>query len=383
MKIRQLFLVLVLLGLTNLVIAANPLIPAPPQIAAKGYLLIDAHSGKVLTESNAGQPLPPASLTKMMTSYIAAHELDKGNIALDEEVRVSIKAWKTPGSRMFIKEGTFVSFEDLLRGIIIQSGNDASVAVAEHIAGSEDAFADLMNKHAQRLGMTSSHFMNATGLPADDHYTTASDLAKLARSIIVDHPEHYSMYAEKYFTYNQIRQPNRNKLLWRDRSVDGLKTGHTEEAGYCLVASAQRHGMRLISVVMGANGEESRATESQKLLTYGFRYYETHKLYSANQILNESRLWAGAADQVGLGIEEDLYVTIPRGQHSALSANVNVDSVIEAPVSRGQQYGEVVVKLEDQVVATVPLVALESVDQGGLFKRLWDAIVLFFVELIG
>ncbi len=379
---KRLLTVLFLLGLTNLVMAANPLIPAPPQIAAKGYLLIDAHSGKILTESNAQQPLPPASLTKMMTSYIAAHELDKGNITLAEGVRVSVKAWKTPGSRMFIKEGTVVSFEDLLRGVIIQSGNDASVAVAEHIAGSEDAFADLMNKHAQRLGMNSSHFMNATGLPAEEHYTTASDLAKLARAIAVGHPEHYSIYAEKYFTYNQIRQPNRNKLLWRDRSVDGLKTGHTEEAGYCLVASAERHGMRLISVVMGASSEESRATESQKLLTYGFRYYETHKLYSADQILNESRLWAGAADQIALGISEDLYVTIPRGQHSALSASVDVDSVIEAPVTKGNQYGEVTVRLEDQLIATVPLVALESVEQGSLFKRIWDSIVQFFVELI-
>lgn len=375
-------LTLFLCCLANWVFAAAPLIPAPPQLAAKGYLLVDAHSGKVLIQNNADQPLPPASLTKMMTSYIAAHELAKGNVSMEDQVRVSIKAWKAPGSRMFIKEGTFVSLEDLLRGIIIQSGNDASIAVAEHLAGSEDAFADLMNKHAQRLGMTSTNFLNATGLPEQDHYTTATDLAKLARAIILDHPEHYAMYAEQYFTYNKIRQPNRNKLLWRDRSVDGLKTGHTEEAGYCLVASAERNGMRLISVVMGASGEETRATESQKLLTYGFRYYETHKLYSANEILNQARVWGGMADSVKLGVVDDLYITIPRGHNDALSANLDVDAVIEAPVSSAGQFGTVQVKLEEELVAQVPLVALETVEPGGFFKRLWDQIVLFFVQLI-
>jgi len=381
-KLSTLVVTLFLFMLTQVAIAANPLIPAPPQLAATGYLLIDAQSGEVLIQNNADQPLPPASLTKLMTSYIAAVELDKGNIKLTDQVRISIKAWQAPGSRMFIKEGTFVSLEDLLRGIIIQSGNDASIAVAEHIAGSEEAFADLMNKHAVRLGMNNSHFLNATGLPEAEHYTTALDLAKLARSIIVDHPDHYAMYAEKYFTYNQIRQPNRNKLLWRDRSVDGLKTGHTEEAGYCLVASAERNGMRLISVVMGAASEESRAVESQKLLTYGFRYYETHKLYSANEILNQSRVWGGAMDSVKLGITKDVYVTIPRGQKSALAASLDVDAVIEAPIVLADQYGKVKVKLGEQTIVETPLLALESVEAGGFFKRVWDQIVLFFVQLI-
>lgn len=381
-KSIKLFFAASLLCCSSLLVA-NPLIPAPPQIAAKGYLLIDAHSGEVLVENNARQPLPPASLTKMMTSYIAAHELDEGNVKLNDQVHISIKAWQAPGSRMFIKEGTQVSLEDLLRGIIIQSGNDASIAVAEHIAGSEDAFADLMNQHAARLGMTSTHFVNATGLPAEGHLTTASDLAKLATSIVLDHPDHYAMYAEKYFTYNQIRQPNRNKLLWRDASVDGLKTGHTEEAGYCLVASAEREGMRLISVVMGADGEESRATESQKLLTYGFRYYETHKLYNADEVLNETRVWGGAADSLRLGISKDLYITIPRGQNDALSADLDVNAVIEAPIEAGQQYGTVNLKLNDELIMQTPLVALESVPAGGFFKRLWDQIVLFFVQLIG
>ncbi len=379
---RNLFVLVFSLFACQQVVAVNPLIPAPPKISAASYLLIDAHSGEVLVEHNPDQPLPPASLTKMMTSYIATHELDKGNIKLEDQVRVSIKAWKTPGSRMFIREDTFVSLEDLLRGIIIQSGNDASVAIAEYIAGSEDAFAGLMNQHATRLGMKNSHFINATGLPGKDHYMSASDLAILARSIIVDHPDYYPIYAEKSFTYNKIRQPNRNKLLSRDNSVDGLKTGHTEAAGYCLVASAERDGMRLIAVVMSTSSEEARATETQKLLTYGFRFYETHKLYKANQQLNEARVWGGESDVLDLGVLKDLYITIPRGQHSALSASLDIDKHILAPVQQTSPFGMVSVKLNDQVIAQEPLVALQSVDQAGFFKRLWDQVVLFFLSLI-
>lgn len=380
--LRNLFVAAALLLMGQLALAANPLIPAAPQIAGKGFLLIDAHSGKVLVSQNADETLPPASLTKMMTSYIATHELDKGNISKDDKVRVSIKAWKTPGSRMFIKEGTSVAVEDLLRGIIIQSGNDASVAMAEFIAGSEDAFADLMNQHASLLGMNSTHFMNSTGLPSQHHYTTAADLATLARAIIVEHPQHYGMYSEQAFTYNGIRQPNRNKLLWRDKSVDGLKTGHTEEAGYCLVASAERNGMRLIAVILGTRSEESRATETQKLLTYGFRYYETHKLYNAGQVLEEAKVWAGAENKVNLGVAEDVYITVPRGQYSSLQASMQVDEYISAGVETGAEYGRVQVKLQDQVVLDQPLVALETVKPGGFFKRLWDQLVLFFLKLI-
>lgn len=371
-----------LLLMSQLVFAANPLIPAAPQIAGKGFLLIDAHSGEVLVSQNADETLPPASLTKMMTSYIATHELDKGNISKDDKVRVSIKAWKTPGSRMFIKEGTSVVVEDLLRGIIIQSGNDASVAMAEFIAGSEDAFADLMNQHASLLGMKGTHFMNATGLPSQHHYTTATDLATLARAIIVEHPQHYSMYSERDFTYNGIRQPNRNKLLWRDKSVDGLKTGHTEEAGYCLVASAERNGMRLIAVMLGTKSEEARATETQKLLTYGFRYYETRKLYNAGEVLKEAKVWGGAEDKVNLGVAEDVYITVPRGQYSSLQPSMEVDEHIVAGVKIGAEYGKVQIKLQDKVELEQSLVALDTVEPGGFFKRLWDQLVLFFVKLI-
>lgn len=382
-KLSKCILAAALLLTAQLALAANPLIPAAPQISAKAFLLIDANSGEILVSGNADESQPPASLTKMMTSYIATHELDKGNINKADKVRISIKAWKTPGSRMFIKEGSSVSVEDLLRGIIIQSGNDASVAMAEFIAGSEDAFADLMNQHAQLLGMNGTHFINATGLPSQHHYTTAGDLAKLARAIIVDHAEYYGMYSEQAFTYNSIRQPNRNKLLWRDKSVDGLKTGHTEEAGYCLVASAQRTGMRLIAVVLGTRSEEARATETQKLLTYGFRYYETRKLYSAGQVLEEAKVWGGAADKVNLGVVEDIFITVPRGQYSSLQASMELDEYITAGVETGQSYGNMQVKLQDQVVLAQPLVALETVEPGGFFKRLWDQLVLFFLKLIG
>lgn len=362
---------------------AAALIPAAPQIAARAYVVIDADTGKVIAAKNESESFPPASLTKLMTSYVLAYELGKGNIRKDDLVLVSEKAWRTQGSRMFIREGTQVKLEDLMRGIVIQSGNDASVAVAEHIAGSETAFADLMNQHARLLGMESSHFVNATGLPHEGHYSSAMDMAQLGRAIIQKYPEHYGIYSEKYFTYNKIRQPNRNKLLWRDSTVDGLKTGHTEEAGFCLVASAKRDGMRLISVVMGTKSEEARAQESQKLLSYAFRYYRTHKLYNANEALSSAKVWAGVNDQVRLGLAEPLSVTIPRGQVEQLQAVMDLDRVIKAPVVKGQVYGTVKVSLNGAPVTDVPLVALEDMEEAGLLKRIWHAIMLFFMNLIG
>ncbi len=363
--------------------AASALIPAPPQVSARSYLVMDADTGHIIAADRENERFAPASLTKMMTSYIVEYEISKGNIAEDDLVLVSERAWRTGGSRMFIQEGTQVKVGDLLHGVIIQSGNDASVALAEHIAGSERAFADLMNQHARLLGMNDTHFVNATGLPADDHYSSAIDLAKLAKALITKFPEHYAIYSQKYFTYNNIRQPNRNKLLWRDNSVDGIKTGHTDDAGYCLVASAKRDDMRLISVVMGTDSEEARARESQKLLSYGFRYYRTHQLYTAGQVLQDSKIWAGARDQIRLGLTEDLAVTVPRGKADQLEANIELDKVIKAPVAQGQELGKVRVSIDGETVTTVPLVALENVQEGGLFKRIWHAIVLFFLGLIG
>ena len=382
-RLKTAFLTFLCLFLvTGYLHAATSLIPSAPQVSATAYLVMDADTGKVVLSDKADERFAPASLTKMMTSYIVEYELDKGNIGTEDLVLVSEKAWRTPGSRMFIKEGTQVKLDDLLKGIIIQSGNDASVAVAEHIAGSESAFADLMNQHAKLLGMKNTHFANATGLPAEGHLSTAEDLAILAKAIIQKFPEHYGIYSEKYFTYNQIRQPNRNKLLWRDHTVDGIKTGHTEEAGYCLVASAKRDGMRLISVVMGTNSEESRAQESQKVLAYAFRYFRTHKLYGADELLNTAKVWGGLEDQVRLGLNEALAVTIPRGQADQLEATMDVDKVIKAPVVKGQEYGAVRVTLNGEDVVRVPLVAMESVSEGGILKKIWHTIMLFFMSLI-
>ncbi|WP_271273193.1 D-alanyl-D-alanine carboxypeptidase family protein [Aliamphritea hakodatensis] len=384
MMISRLFkpFLLLFIAIVAAPLQAATLVPAPPQIAARAYIVMDADTGKVILASREDERFPPASLTKMMTSYIVEDELTKGNISKTDLVPVSVKAWRSQGSRMFIQEGTQVLLSDLLKGIIIQSGNDASVAVAEYIAGSEAAFADLMNQHADLLGMSNSQFMNATGLPADDHYSSARDMAILARAIIKDFPEHYGIYSEKYFTYNKIRQPNRNKLLWRDNSVDGLKTGHTEAAGYCLVASAKRDGMRLISVVMGTTSEEARAQESQKLLAYAFRYFRTHQLYKEGERLQTTQVWGGKVDQVALGPAADLAVTVARGKSDQLQATLDLDNVIEAPLSKGDVFGKVQVKLGDELVAEVPVVALQDVEEAGLLKRIWDKIALFFYNLI-
>ncbi|MEQ8184097.1 D-alanyl-D-alanine carboxypeptidase family protein [Marinobacter salarius] len=379
---RALSAVLLLILLPAMPVAAQAvLIPSSPQIAASSYILMDPLSGRIIMEENSHERLPPASLTKMMTAYIVERELDEGRISLSDMVPISVNAWRTEGSRTFVKEGTEVSVENLLKGVIIQSGNDASVALAEYIAGSEGAFVDIMNQQAQILGMNESSFANATGLPAPDHFSTAYDLALLAKAIINDYPENYPLYAQKHFTYNNIRQPNRNSLLWRDDSVDGLKTGHTEEAGYCLVASAKRNDTRLIAVVMGTDSTSSRAQEVQKMLNYGFRYYQSERLFRTGQELLEARVWGGASDSLSVGLTEDVYVTIPRGSRDSLESTVELDSVIKAPISMGDELGRVTVKLGDDVVVDQPVLALSDIPEGGFFKRIWDAIKLFFVQL--
>ena len=363
------------IGLVAPAHAAQALVPQPPQLGASAYILMDALTGKVIAELNADQVLPPASLTKMMTAYMLAYELAAGNVSLDDQVHISEKAWRTEGSRMFIQEGKFVSLEDLMRGVIIQSGNDASVAVAEHLAGSEDAFADLMNQHATRLGMTHTVFHNSTGLPAEGHLTTARDLAILAQAIIRDYPEHYRVYSEKEFTFNKIRQPNRNKLLWSDNTVDGLKTGYTEAAGYCMVASAKRDGQRLISVILGASSPEARARESQKLITYGMRFYETHSLYDAQERLANVRVWGGEQDYVELMLESELAVTIARGQAKYIKATMDINTGITAPLSAGDVLGKLIITLDTDVILEQDLVAAEDVLKGGFFKGLVDSVM--------
>ncbi len=373
---------------SSLLVAAQPsLIPAAPKLSAKSWILLDADSGEVITEHNADERLPPASLTKLMTSYVVSYWLENGQIQNDDLVTISKNAWaQNPvfkgSSLMWIEVGKQVTLGDLHRGIVVSSGNDSSVAVAEYIAGSESAFAEVMNQHALQLGMKNSHFVNSHGLPDDNHYSSARDMALLAKGIL-KYPQEYALYSEKEFVYNGIRQTNRNRLLWSDPTVDGLKTGHTEAAGYCLVASAEREGMRLISVVMGTSSESARERETQRLLAYGFRFFETHHLYTAGTELSKARVWQGAADEVSLGVKKDVYLTIPRGKHDQLQASLSVDEVLTAPIADGSEYGELVVSLDGKEVVRAPLVALQPVEQGGLVKRLWDAIVLFVLNLIG
>ena len=373
-------IVLGLLAILMPLSAATAAMPTPnvPEISARGYLLQDFNSGQIIAEKNSHEQMEPASLTKLMTAHIVFSELRAGNLKLSTPVLVSERAWRMKGSRMFIEVNKRVSVEELLKGMIIQSGNDASVALAEHVAGSEDSFASLMNHHAEKLGMRGSNFVNSTGMPAPDHYTTPHDLALLTKALITEFPEYYKWYSIKEFTYNDIRQHNRNALLWRDKYVDGVKTGHTDSAGYCLISSALRDDMRLISIVLGTKSKEARTKESQKLLNYGFRFFETRKLYSANNQLTTSRIWKGASEQLALGLAEDLYITIPRGRYDKLDASMKINSEITAPVAKGSLHGTVDISLEGTSIVERPLVALQSIEEGSLLQRLSDEISLFF-----
>ena len=367
---------------------AQQLIPAAPELAAKSWILIDAETGHVIVENNADLQLPPASLVKMMTTYIVSNEIAEGRVKKSDMVLISDNAWekggaKTDGSTMFLSPRTRVSVSDLMRGVIIQSGNDASIALAEHISGDEDAFTDSMNQQAALMGMTGTEYFNATGLPYEGMVSTARDLSVLARAIIQEHPDHYSIYAEKYFKHNNINQPNRNRLLWRDSSVDGLKTGHTEEAGYCLVASAKRKDMRLISVVMGANSDKTRASQSQKLLSYGFRYFNTKTIYAVGDIIKENaKVWYGKDEFLNLTISDDVTLTLARGAEKKLEANILIDEQLKAPIVIGQELGRLQVSLEGEILVDTPLVAAADVEQSGLFSRFIDWIVLTITQLL-
>lgn len=367
---------------TNVVLAQQArIIPRAPDIAATSYVLMDATTGDILVESNADIPLPPASLTKIMTDYVVATELENGNISLEDEVFISVKAWQMDGSKMFIQEGTTVRLEDLIYGMVVQSGNDASVALAEHVAGSEDAFADMMNQHAETLGMDNSYFINAHGMPADQHVMSARDLAILAQALIERFPENYEIYSVPEFTYNGIRQPNRNSLLFQDRNVDGMKTGFTDAAGYCLVASATRDGMRLIAVVMGTDSVNARAIEAQKLLTYGFRFYETHELFTGNEVLSSNEVWSGKSNTVDLGVQEQVFITIPNNSSDELVTELQIDESLRAPINAGDILGQVTISFDDQVYYQGDVIALQTIERGSLIKRIMDWLTLFFMGL--
>ncbi len=364
--------------IATLVVEAAVVKPTPPTIKARAYILQDYDSGTVLVEANADERREPASLTKMMTVYAALAQLADGKFQIDDPVLISKKAWKMGGSKMFIEVGKQVPVEDLLKGIIIQSGNDASVALAEFVAGDESAFADLMNQYARQLGMTNSNFVNASGLPQPEHYTTARDMAILAAALIRDFPVYYPLHAIRSYTWNDIKQYNRNPLLRRDDSVDGVKTGHTESAGYCLVASAKQGEMRLVSALMGSASEDARLTETQALLRYGFRFFETNRVYESGAPITRVRVWQGQSEQLEMGIADDLYLTVPRGELGRLATDVVVDEKILAPVRAGQQLGVVSISLGGEAIAQRPLIALAEMPQGGLWRRMSDTVKLWF-----
>jgi serine-type D-Ala-D-Ala carboxypeptidase (penicillin-binding protein 5/6) len=358
--------------------AIPAIIPPKPDINAHGFVLMDAKSGNILAEKNMGMRMQPASLTKMMTLYITFDALKSGRLKLDNKVRVSKKAWGTGGSRMFLKENSKVSVEHLIQGVIVDSGNDACTTLAETIGGNEKTFAQIMNQTAKQLGMDHTHYVDSTGLPRKNHYSTPHDMSLLARALVNNFPEYYHFFKQKWFTYNKIRQPNRNRLLWRGAQFDGLKTGHTKEAGYCLVASGIENGTRLISVVMGAPTDLARANDSQALLNYGFRFFETHKLFSANQALSTPRIWLGQSKYVKMGLNKNLYITIPAGQYKHLKASLSVRPKLIAPIEKGQSYGNVTITLNNKVMMTRPLIAFSSDQKGNLWTRTTDHIALFF-----
>lgn len=362
----------------------SPLItPAPPALNAKAYILIDVNSGKILAEKNSEEKLPPASLTKMMTLYVISNALHNEQIHLTDNVRISQEAWKIGGSRMFVKEGQQVSVEDLLKGIIVDSGNDACVAMAEHLGSSESGFTEIMNHQAKNLGMTNSHFTDSTGLPNPDHYTSAKDLAILGRALINNFPQYYHWYKKKWFTYNGIRQPNRNRLLWRDNQVDGLKTGHTNEAGFCLVSSAKRNDMRLLAVVLNSPNDTARADDSERLLNYGFRFFETHALYKAGTVLTEIPLYKSTSNKLAVGLIADQFITIPAGQYQRLNISTKMPNFVEAPIKKGDKTGEIVIKFDNNIIGSYPLYALQDAPKGGFFTCSKDSIKLMFKRWFG
>ncbi len=363
------------------VAAPKMVVPAAPTLEAASFVLMDYLSGDVLVKQADDQRVEPASLTKMMTVYLSDQALKAGRIKPTDQVKITEFAWRAPGSRMFLELNTEVSLEDLRRGVIIQSGNDASIALAEHVAGSEPAFVDWMNTEAKTLGMVNTHFMNASGLPDPNHYTTAHDMALLARAVIRDFPETYALYAEKEFTYNNIRQENRNRLLWRNALVDGIKTGHTDSAGYCLVASGKKDQTRLIAVLMGAEDDKHRIEESNTLINYGFRFFETKKWYSANTVLQQARVWLGKDKTVDLGLTEDFYLTEKVGHNAAVQAAIDVPTVIKAPIQSGMVLGTLRLSRDNQVIAERSIIALSDVLEAGFFSRMWDTLRLGFHQL--
>ena len=362
-------------------LTAQSMVPKAPKLNLSSYILMEASTNTVIAEFNSDNQIAPASMTKVMSGYVIADQVANGSISLDDKVLISEKAWKTGGSKMFVEAGKRVSVKDLLSGIIIQSGNDATIAMAEYVAGSEEGFVDFMNAYASEMGLTNSLFQNATGFSDPNHFTSAKDLAKLTQALINNFPDHYTTYKEKEFTFSGIRQLNRNKLLWRDDSVDGVKTGHTDSAGFCLISSAKRNDMRLIAVVAGSESENERLTASQRLLEYGFRFYATQKLVSQETKVTSAKVWGGQTDEVALGSSKDIYLTLPRSDFKNIKANYQFNNNLQAPIEVGQEIGSIEFTSNDRIVLSAPLVAIENVDAKGFFGMLWSRLVYWITSL--
>ena len=374
---------LLLILLSPLSILSQSFVPNAPELNLKSYILIEPNTNTVIAEFNSSDLIEPASMTKVMTGYVVSDQIKNELINLDDQVLISEKAWKMEGSKMFIEAGKKVSILDLLKGIIIQSGNDASVAIAEYVGGTEDGFVDLMNSYAGAMEMNDTYFVNSTGLPAEGHYTSARDLAKLTAKFISNFPDEYALYKEKQFTFNNIKQLNRNKLLWRDESSDGVKTGHTSTAGYCLIGSAKRGKMRLITVIAGSDSDNDRFLSTQRLLEYGFRFYATQKYFDSNKEYTSAKVWGGKTDKVKLGVAQDISITLPRTSFKDVKVDYKFKNNVQAPIEKGQEMGSLDIISNGEVVHTSTLIALEEIEPKGFFGRLWSRFVLWIMSLFG
>ena len=373
---------LVAFAMPNFLLTEESFIPKPPSLNASNYILIDSTSGRILAEKNADERIEPASITKIMTGYVAADQIAKGFVSLEDQVLISENCWRKGGSKMFIREGTRVSLSDLIKGMVIQSGNDASCAIAEHVAISEEGFIDLMQLYVDELGLNNTQFKNVSGWPDPDHYSSARDLAKLTKNLIDKFPEHYSLYKERYFTFNEIKQRNRNSLLWQDESIDGVKTGHTESAGYCLVSSGVRNDTRLIAVTLKSSSEKSRLTDNRRLLDYGFRYFRTKKVLESNVSLLVEQVWGGETESVSLSSAQDFYLTLSPRDFPRVEPEVKLNDYLQAPIAKGQVVGQVDLILDGDSIASVEVVAMEEVPALGFFGTVWSNIKLLTYQFL-
>lgn len=381
-KFPLFLLFLSIFSLSSLIYSEESFIPKPPSLNASNYILIDSVSGRILAENGADERIEPASITKIMTGYVAADQISKGFVNLDDEVLISENCWRKGGSKMFIREGTRVLLSDLMKGMVIQSGNDASCAIAEHVAVSEEGFVELMQLYVEELGMNNTQFKNVSGWPDPEHFSSARDLALLTKSLIVKFPDHYALYKEKYFTFNEIKQRNRNSLLWQDESIDGVKTGHTESAGYCLVSSGVRNDTRLIAVTLKSASEKARLTDNRRLLDYGFRYYRTKKVLEANTSIVKEQVWGGEVDSVDLSSAEDLYLTLSPRDFPRVEPLIKLNDYLQAPIEKGQVVGKVDLILDGDSISSIDLVSMQGVPALGFFGRVWSNIKLLTYQFL-